>query len=561
MSNLAKFDPSFQDVRFVDDLKQPVIGKVVKNTTILGGAYVSGIVGSLIYLNVLGLIPALALAYLGIRDIKATIDEEESEAEPAYAEAESEPTPSKQLPSAPAPPPGQPGSPYTVNPWGPPAGPKPLPPSAPQSSHYGQEVYLDPDDRRTQLLTAQQPSQEALAASRAPDVDLMRQMPLKERAAAMLDKLALAGCDLWAYVADSILVGTGTQQSGKSTLVMVIAILEAALYGKKIYYVTSDSDIYPVKFAGVADGDEYYSPAADAIRALKKDKAGDQIWILDEISKQPGPVVNAVWEALLTGFVKTRASARLITHGTTMSAMGFPLGWSEQVKAEATILKAHRKADLVRRKEAARMAHGGGYPSGLYRLQELQKDGLQDSDSEPEIRLPDWLQFDKNDAGHPCYVRSLLQYFPELDRRVCRSVLPELFPGTGQAEPAAQAKPDPGVVSQLNALLEVDAPESYEPVDPEADANLIANAQHLADIAKEHMTEKGLPYVSLARLLADNYQVKKALRMNSTQADIREKGRETAKKLIRVAGGQGFVKLEERGDTINIFKPEATLFS
>ena len=55
---------------------------------------------------------------------------------------------------------------------------------------------------------------------------------------------------------------------------------------------------------------------------------------------------------------------------------------------------------------------GGRYPSGKYTI--LTFDGDRLVESNESIDLPDWLQFEVNEEGFPCYVRSLLALFPEL---------------------------------------------------------------------------------------------------------------------------------------------------
>ncbi|MEM9008566.1 MAG: hypothetical protein AAGE59_34280 [Cyanobacteria bacterium P01_F01_bin.86] len=102
-------------------------------------------------------------------------------------------------------------------------------------------------DRNIHSPVPSTPSPE-MAKFRAPAMteDLLK-MPVKERAKELLDHLELSGCDLWSYINDPILVCQGTQQSGKSTLAVIVSVLEAALYGKRINYITSNGDIYPVQ--------------------------------------------------------------------------------------------------------------------------------------------------------------------------------------------------------------------------------------------------------------------------------------------------------------------------
>ena len=289
----------------------------------------------------------------------------------------------------------------------------------------------------------------AMAEFMAPSVNELLHLPVKERAERLLDALETSGCDLWSYINDPILVCQGTQQSGKSTMAVIVSILEAALYGKRINYITSNGDIYPVAFAAIGDGSEYYLQLADYLKTLQKDDGGEDIWITDELSKQPYEATSAVWNQLLSDFIKTGDTVRLIAHGTSAADMGLPKGRANQSKKEITILAAKRAVDVVGKKAARHLMKGGRYPSGQYQLQELQGDTLVDVPEE-RVQLPKWLQFEtythpRTGEQIPCYVRSLLRYFPELDVRA-QGVKPKvLFEETQRkAESLPSAEPQPG---------------------------------------------------------------------------------------------------------------------
>ena len=310
---------------------------------------------------------------------------------------------------------------FTDNPW-----------TKPRKSRYQGEVYESPEDKAAANIPSGPEDTAQQAQFRAPGIEELLQLPIKKRAEELLNRLELSGCDLWSYINDPILVCQGTQQSGKSTLAVIVSVLEAALHGKRINYITSNGDIYPVAFAAIGDGPDYYTELADYLKGLQKDQGGQDIWIVDEISKQPYETTSSVWTQLLSDFVKTGDLVRVIVHGTSAADMGLPKGRANQSKREITILAAKRALDIVGRKAARTLMKGGRYPSGQYQLQELQGDTLVDVPEE-RVQLPEWLQFEtythpRTGEQIPCYVRSLLRYFPELDTRA-QGAEPELLFG------------------------------------------------------------------------------------------------------------------------------------
>ena len=418
----------------------------------------------------------------------------------------------------------------------------------PRKSYYPEKVYASPEDKALET----QKSSVAIAEFRAPNVQEMLQLPIKKRAEEMMRHLKLSGCNLRPYIYDKVIIATGTQRSGISTIIVLIGILEAALLGKQLRYITSDGDIYPVAFNGLANGAEFYGKATEEIEATRPGQASDVVWIFDEVTKQSTPVKEGLWEQLLTGFVKTGASARLITHGTTMKAIGFPAGMADQVKTEAVIVKALRKSDAVGREAAASLPNGGQHPSGEYRRQELVKDALTDVKGEM-LQLPEWLLFDTNEQGNPCYVRTLLKYFPELDIRATGQSPAPLFPES--VDQYAQTR------QSLEAALGFDAPHPIPAEVIADDQELNANAAQFSQVVIAHLEAKDIKVVSLARLIADNYQAKQAFKGNSSDPGIREKGKETAKQLAIRCRSMKLLTVEIRGESsINLSRPASTLF-
>ncbi|MEO1390240.1 MAG: hypothetical protein AAFV85_23145 [Cyanobacteria bacterium J06634_6] len=549
MANLVKST----QFKVVDDLKDPTLGNIIKDESALMFSWAALGIAAILYIPGAGFISALAISYFGYRDVNATCREQgatenvkQSEGfspsqSPSHSETTQPTQTPKPLPSGPTRenPQEEPEPEFIGIPWG-----------KPRPSHkeaYQGDVYATPEQKAEAQKTAV-----ALAEFRAPNINELLNLPIKKRAERLLADMALSGCNLTPYLYDKLIIATGTQRSGKSTIIVLAGILEAALLGKELRYITSDGDIYPVAFSGIANGAKYYGMATKEIEETQLDQANNVVWIFDEVTKQHPEVKSALWEQLLTGFVKTGASARLITHGTTMKAIGFPAGMADQVKSEAVIVKALRKSDAVGREAAAKLTNGGRYPSGEYRRQELNDGNLKDVQGE-QLQIPDWLLFDTNEQGNPCYVRSLLRYFPELDARKNGGVIPELYP-----EPKDQYE---DTRQNLERLLDTDAAHPVQAEVVDEDETLSANAAQFAQIVLTHLKDKNIKVVSLARLLCDNYSIKVALKQNSQNADIKAKGKETARQLAMKCKHLGLLTVEEKGgNSISLSAPPATLF-
>lgn len=246
----------------------------------------------------------------------------------------------------------------------------------------------------------------------------------QERATILLRELKAAGCDIEQFVGDRMIGATGNQGSGKSTILMVLAIIESAMSDKQITYVTCDDDIYPVKFARIYGGDietgkQGYQAVIKEISALKKGSARNRIWFLDECTKTLRSMGKQsstdLWNNLMTGFAKTGGCVRLVMHGKTATSMGIPAGYSDQAKSELLMLGA-----LWARSVGTDYKKTGKYPSGMYHVLEAHSNAYESTGE--VVKLPDWLKFVEVEGREgdmvPCYVHSTLELFPELDARL-----------------------------------------------------------------------------------------------------------------------------------------------
>lgn len=240
-------------------------------------------------------------------------------------------------------------------------------------------------------------------------------LPLAERADYVMKVLADYGCDLRNLVGRPTLATGGLQRSGKTTLILLLAILEKAK-GQKVFYVARDSDLYPIAFDGYASGStdgavDALMNLSDRINSGQMGALKGETWILDEFSstakEMPEKVKNQFWSMALTGFAKQGGRVRFIVHHKTASANGLPAGEAETFKSEVKMFWTERDE----------MSDGTYKPSGLYRL--LAEVAGHYKETGETFTIPKWLKSDVNPAWHnaPCPVRSLLTFFPELDTR------------------------------------------------------------------------------------------------------------------------------------------------
>jgi hypothetical protein len=240
--------------------------------------------------------------------------------------------------------------------------------------------------------------------------------PIKYRAAYLLKALTQDGLDINRYLSRPTFGAAGSQRSGKTTLIMLMAILEKALYSREIYYITRDNDVYPIAFSGLISGSEDAALTGYRLLIERIAKTGmhglkNQCWVLDEFSRLARQLADAeadqLWSLTLTGFAKLSGYARIILHGKTAKANGVPDGWAETFKHEVAIAWTERDEQA-----------GVGYlPSGKYEV--LRGDGNSYRATGETLTIPEWLLFDTNPNWNnaPCPVRSLLRFFPEFDTR------------------------------------------------------------------------------------------------------------------------------------------------
>lgn len=297
--------------------------------------------------------------------------------------------------------------------------------------------------------------------------------PLKQRAEIIMQLLAESGCDISNFINRPTFGAGGEQRSGKSTLLLLMAILEKALYGRKIFYITNDDDVYPITFDGIVSGIPGKKTSFNTARAVQgfelfsetinKASMGElkgETWILDEFSKiasgMPENLKSDIWELVLTGLSKRGGRAKAIFHGRTSTMCGVPGGWKGSFAAELAIAWTDR--------EETGDPDCPVIPSGTYTIYRQAKAASKNTEMEATsevLVIPDWLLFDRNPkwGDAPCPVRSLLRFFPEFDTRLSNFIPIDLLKETKQEarKPPIHVKPP---IMKVEPLAE-DRPEDY----------------------------------------------------------------------------------------------------
>ncbi|MBD2078796.1 hypothetical protein [Leptolyngbya sp. FACHB-17] len=322
-----------------------------------------------------------------------------------------------------------------------------IPPTGDQSQPTEQPKAIIGGNTRSVAVDV--PSQPATAKHLTLEQTLA--LPLGERADYVMSVLAEYGCDLRNLVGRPTLAAGGLQRSGKTTLILLLAIFEKAK-GQKVYYVTRDSDLYPIAFDGYASGSTDNAVAAlmnlsDRINSGSMGALKGETWILDEFSstakEMSDKVKDQFWGMALTGFAKQGGRVRFIVHHKTASANGIPGGEAETFKSEVKMFWTER----------TELSDGTYQPSGTYEL--LAEVAGHYKETGDKFTIPSWLKSDINPAWHdsPCPVRSLLTFFPELDTR--KGAIAQPLTQAKDLNPFQQTQAQVTTVDQLNRLLEL----------------------------------------------------------------------------------------------------------
>ena len=330
------------------------------------------------------------------------------------------------------------------------ASPAPLPADQ-VYSYVGNESEDFDTDADIDMESAQGPSEPTfnlggrsypLLVNGSPNPSLLS-MPLRDRAIVILDALDSAGFTIKKYLNRPTFCAGTKQRSGKTALLVMMAIFEKAIHNRKIFYATADNDIYPFAFDGVAAGNpdnarSGFDAFCERVNSADVGSMIDETWVLDEFARTASGYDDQqrlnLWTMPLSGIAKTGGKFRGILHGTTASMCAVPSGWKETFAQEIVMARGGRELN-----------ESGVYqPTGIY---EMYGDGDKDELKPMNecFSIPVWLLISVNESYYktPCPVRSLLEFFPELDTRkgaIAGELLANTKPVSSPGEPSKPAR-------------------------------------------------------------------------------------------------------------------------
>jgi hypothetical protein len=270
------------------------------------------------------------------------------------------------------------------------------------------------------------------ATAAAPVLANLLQMPRRERAIAVLNRLSSAdGFDLSRCIADQITCICGNQRGGKGTLMAILAILSSAIdESTKVHYFTAGDDIYPFKCSRLVCRLSY--PALDGEKADRK-VASELYGYLKEMDNGTiGSYQNIIlvideavalsdyltpeqkqWmiRFLLTRAKKKGAQIFIVLHGINLTSWvgtGNTSGFSSTFKTGATFIGCEATSKKIAPLRVISVA------TGRYFLADPDDFSKAIAGGDLGV-IPEWLKTEINPAtGQPDPARTLLKFFPEL---------------------------------------------------------------------------------------------------------------------------------------------------
>ena len=272
-----------------------------------------------------------------------------------------------------------------------------------------------------------------MSATAAPVLANLLQMPRRERAIAVLNRLSSADeFDLSRCIADQITCICGNQRGGKGTLMAILAILSSAIdESTKVHYFTAGDDIYPFKCARLCcrlnypalDGEKADREVASELYGYLKEMDNGTIGsyqniilVIDEavaLSDYLTPEQKQ-WmiRFLLTRAKKKGAQIFIVLHGINLTSWvgsGNTSGFSSTFKTGATFIGCEATSKKIAPLRVISVATGRYFladPDDFSKSLEGGNLGV----------VPGWLKTEINPAtGQPDPARTLLKFFPELN--------------------------------------------------------------------------------------------------------------------------------------------------
>jgi hypothetical protein len=251
-------------------------------------------------------------------------------------------------------------------------------------------------------------------------------LPVSDRSNAVIDLLEDEGLQVTSIYNSQIMAVCSSQRGGKSSLMLLAAILMLAENPKtELYYFTTGKDIYPVRttkhisaLCYPDDKKANYKVAAEVYNFFRdldnKSTTGslkNVVVMVDEVAgilKELEPE-EILWllEYWLRAFAKTGGTLYLALHATNLMALcGKNTGWAKQFKSGVSWIGC--KTEVVETESRLRPLIRA---TGEYFITDPDDFG---SVVEPLGKVPNWLKVAKNPGtGQPDPVRSMLALFPE----------------------------------------------------------------------------------------------------------------------------------------------------
>jgi hypothetical protein len=299
-----------------------------------------------------------------------------------------------------------------------------------EPSVVGAATKLNAIETQAEVISPQ-PQPESRPQNTKVNLAAMMEMPLNERAIAILSQLNKDGFDVSRCISEQITCISGNQRGGKGTLMAILAILSCAIDDStKIHYFTAGDDIYPFKCDRLVcrlsypdlDGEQAdRRVAAELYRYLKgMDKltqgaCKDIILVIDE-AVALSDYLDADQKQWMIRFLLSRAAKKgaqifIVLHGRSLTSwvgVGNAGGFSQTFKSGVSFVGCEATSKKINPLRSISVA------TGRYFLADPDDFSKPIEDGDLGV-VPDWLKTEINPATEqPDPARTLLNFFPEL---------------------------------------------------------------------------------------------------------------------------------------------------
>lgn len=269
---------------------------------------------------------------------------------------------------------------------------------------------------------------------------MLADMPLNQRAIALIDALKVAGFKVDEVIGSQLIAIAGSQRGGKGTLAAILTILlKAENPAIDAQYFTAGVDVYPfactltsaLKYSGrdadMADG----LVAEDLLRFLKGLDGCEPyshpnlLLVIDEAMRLLSLMEEAdrTWalQFLLSRFAKTGAMLIIVLHASNLSSIAgkATAGLAATFKEAINFIGCSTQSVSIGGLRKMNIASGAYFQANPDNFGTPLKDGSLGA-------IPEWLKVEKHPGnGQPDPARSLLTFFPELTQSHRAATIPK----------------------------------------------------------------------------------------------------------------------------------------